>query len=162
MAIEREIRFRVTNGEPPAGGRRIVQAYVLRGRLTARVRVDEEKGARVTVKWPAREGRHEFDWPFPDALARAVVKLPLPVVEKTRCCEGRLEIDRVSWPPGVVLVELELEPGEGPDLRDPAARQAFMEGHRPAWVRAWRDVTDDPDYTNARLARRRDGRGTVG
>lgn len=156
MAIEREIRFRVTEGEPPAGGRHIVQAYVLRGRVTARVRIDEQKGARVTVKWPAREGRHEFEWPLPDALARALVKLPLPIVEKTRCCDGRLEVDRLSWPPGVVLVELELGPGEGPDLRDAAARQAFMEAHRPAWVRAWRDVTDDPDSTNARLARRRE------
>ncbi len=155
MAIEREIRFRVTEGDPPAGGRSIVQAYVLRGRVTARVRVDEEKGARLTLKWPAAEGRHEFEWSLPESLARAVVRLPLPVVAKTRLCEGRLEIDRLSWPQAIVLVELELQADEGPDLRDAAARQAFMEAHRPHWVRAWRDVTDDPDYTNARLARRR-------
>ena len=161
MAIERELRFLVTDGEPPAGGRRIVQAYVLRGRLTARVRVDEEKGACLTVKWPAREGRHELEWRVREALARAVLRLPLPIVEKTRCCAGRLEIDRISWPPGVVLVELELEAGEGPDLRDACARQAFMEAHRPPWVRAWRDVTDDPEYTNARLARRRAARPTI-
>jgi hypothetical protein len=49
---------------------------------------------------------------------------------------------------------LELADGEGPDLRDAPARVAFMEAHRPAWVRAWYDVTDDPAYTNARLARR--------
>ena len=40
-------------------------------------------------------------------------------------------------------------------LASAAARARFMEAHRPAWVRAWRDVTDDPGYTNARLARRR-------
>jgi len=68
---------------------------------------------------------------------------------------GRLEIDVLGWPPGIVLIELELAPGEGPDLRDAAARARFMEAHRPAWVRGWRDVTDDPAYTNARLARRR-------
>jgi CYTH domain-containing protein len=155
MAVEREIRFLVTDGEPPAGGRRIVQAYLLRGRTTARIRLDEEQGARLTVKWPATEGRHEFEWPLPEALARAVLRLPLPLVEKTRRWDGRLEVDRLAWPAGVVLAELELAAGEGPDLRDPAARQVFMAAHRPAWVRAWHDVTDDPAYTNARLARRR-------
>lgn len=160
MAIEREIRFRVTDGEPPAGGRRIVQAYVLRGRLTARVRVDEEKGAGLTVKWPAVEGRHEYEWPLPASLARAILRLPLPLVEKTRLCTGRLEVDCVSWPQPIVLVELELRAEEGPDLRDPAARQAFMEAHRPPWVRAWHDVTEDPAYTNARLARRRGPRSS--
>ncbi len=162
MAIERELRFLVTGGEPPAGGRHIAQAYLLRGRMTARVRVDEEKGARLTVKWPAREGRHELEWRLPAFLARALLRLPLPIVEKTRCCAGRLEIDRLSWPPGIVLVELELDAGEGPDLRDAAARQAFMAAHRPPWVRSWRDVTDTPTYTNARLARRREVRRDAG
>ncbi len=162
MAIERELRFLVTDGKPPEAGRHIVQAYLLRGRTTVRVRVDEEKGARMTVKWPAREGRHEFEWRLPGSLARAVLRLPLPIVEKTRLCEGRLEIDRLSWPAGFVLVELELEVGEGPDLHDLAARQAFMAAHRPSWVHAWRDVTDDPDYTNARLARRREVGGSGG
>jgi len=162
MTIEREIRFLVTEGEPPAGGRHIVQVYLLRGRLSARVRVDEERGARLTLKWPAGDGRREFEWRLPEALARAVVRLPLPVVEKTRRCEGRLEVDRTSWPPGIVLVELELDTGEGPDLRDAVARQAFMEAHRPPWVRAWYDVTEDPAYTNARLARRREAGVTAG
>ena len=158
MAIEREIRFRVTEGEPPAGGRRLLQGYLLRGRATARVRVAEGRGAWLTVKLPAAEGRHEFEWPLPAPLAHALLRLPLPLVEKTRLCEGRLEVDRLLWPPGLVLVELELAAGEGPDLRDATARQRFMEQHRPAWVRAWHDVTDDPDYTNARLARRRAAR----
>ncbi|MCL4685130.1 hypothetical protein KJ059_10305 [Myxococcota bacterium] len=155
MAVEREIRFLVTDGEPPAGGRRIVQVYLLRGRTTVRIRLDGERGSRLTVKWPAPEGRHEFEWPLPEALARAAVRLPLPLVDKTRRCEGRLEVDRLTWPPGSALIELELAAGEGPDLRDPAGRQACMAVHRPPWVRAWRDVTDDPAYTNAQLARRR-------
>jgi len=155
MALEREIRFRVTDGDPPAGGRRMEQAYLLRGRATARVRVGEEKGARFNVKLPAAEGRHEFQWPLPERLARALLRLPLPRIEKTRRREGRLEVDHLSWPEDIVLVELELRDGEGPDLRDVEARRRFMETHRPAWVRAWHDVTDDPAYTNARLARRR-------
>lgn len=155
MAREREIRFRVTDGDPPAGGRRLVQGYLLRGPITARVRIAEGKPARFNVKLPAAEGRHEFEWRLPEALARALLRLPLPRVEKHRRREGRLEVDRVDWPADLVLVELELRDGEGPDLRDVVARRRFMEAHRPAWVRAWHDVTDDPDYTNARLARRR-------
>lgn len=131
------------------------QAYLLRGRITARVRNTRGKGAKAGVKLPFRDGRLEWEWRLPEALARAVLALPLPRVVKTRSREGRLEVDILGWPAGIVLVELELAPGEGPDLRDAAARARFMEAHRPAWVRAWRDVTDDPDYTNARLARRR-------
>jgi CYTH domain-containing protein len=155
VAIEREIRFRVTDGTPPPGGVAMVQGYLLRGAVTARVRVANGKPARVTVKAPYRDGRLEWEWSVPDAVARALLALPLPRVEKTRRPEGRLDVDTLAWPPGIVLVELELEPGEGPDLRDVAARRALMESHRPVWVRAWTDVTDDPDYTNARLARRR-------
>ncbi|RIL05180.1 MAG: hypothetical protein DCC71_11370 [Proteobacteria bacterium] len=147
----------MTDGEPPAGGVPMAQAYLLRGPVTARVRVAEGRGARMTVKAPApgRDGRREWEWRVPETLARALLRLPLPCVVKTRREEGRLEVDRLEWPPDIVLVELELAPGEGPDLRDAAARAAFMESHRPAWVRAWHDVTDDPDYTNARLAKRR-------
>lgn len=155
MAREREIRFRVTDGDPPAGGRRLEQAYLLRGPVTARVRVGEEPGALFNVKLPAAEGRHEFEWRLPGRLARALLRLPLPRVEKLRRREGRLEVDRLLWPEEIVLVELELREGEGPDLRDVAARHRFIEAHRPPWVRAWHDVTDDPAYTNARLARRR-------
>jgi CYTH domain-containing protein len=155
MSLEREIRFRVTDGEPPAGGRRLEQAYLLRGPITARVRIAEGKPARCNVKLPAAEGRHEFEWRLPERIARALLRLPLPRVEKQRRREGRLEVDRLTWPVDVVLVELELRDGEGPDLRDVEARRRFMEAHRPPWVRAWHDVTDDPAYTNARLARRR-------
>jgi CYTH domain-containing protein len=154
MAIEREIRFRVTEGAPSAGGVPMEQVYLLRGRVTLRVRVAAGKGARMTLKAPYRDGRWESEWRVPAIVARALLHLPLPCVRKTRRREGRLEVDTLVWPPGIVLVELELATGEGPDLRDAAARAAFMEAHRPAWVRAWHDVTDDPAYTNAWLARR--------
>lgn len=155
MGLEREIRFRVSDGDPPAGGARMVQGYLLRGRLTARVRLTEGVGARLTVKVPAGDGRREWEWWLPEPLARALLRLPLPSVVKMRQRQGRLEVDRLEWPAAIVLIELELAPHEGPDLRDAAARARFMEAHRPPWVRAWSDVTDDPDYTNARLARRR-------
>jgi CYTH domain-containing protein len=155
LGVEREIRFRVTEGTPPAGGVAMEQVYLLRGRVTARVRRAEGRPARFTLKAPCGDGRFEWELPVPGALARALLRLPLPRVAKHRRREGRLEVDQLDWPPGLVLVELELAPGEGPSLRDVAARARFMEAHRPAWVRAWHDVTDDPAYTNARLARRR-------
>ena len=133
----------------------MLQGYLLRGRLTARVRLADGEGARVTVKAPYRDGRLEWEWRVPEAAARALLALPLACVVKRRRREGRLEVDVLEWPPGIVLVELELAPGEGPDLRAAAARIALMETQRPAWVRAWHDVTDDPAYTNAQLARRR-------
>jgi CYTH domain-containing protein len=117
------------------------------------VRIAEGKAARMTVKAPRGDGRWEWEWRVPEAVARALLRLPLPCVRKTRLREGRLEVDTLSWPPAIVLVELELGAGEGPDLRDAPARAAFMEAQRPAWVRAWHDVTDDPAFTNARLAR---------
>lgn len=162
MAVEREIRFRVTEGEPPPDGVAMVQAYLLRARVTARVRLVSGGRASATLKLPRAEGRTEWECRIPVGLARALLRLPLPRVEKTRRREGRLDVDRLEWPVGIVLVELELAPGEGPDLRDVAARARTMEAHRPSWVRAWHDVTDDPDYTNARLARRRPRRPRAG
>ncbi len=155
MAVEREIRFRVLRGEPPAGGRRIVQGYLLRGPVTLRVRLVDGGDASLTLKLPRAEGRTEWECRLPPRWARILLALPLPRVEKTRAREGPLEVDRLSWPEPIVLCEWELAPGEGPDLRDVEARRRWMETRRPSWAEAWEDVTDDPDYTNARLARAR-------
>lgn len=155
MAIEREIRFRVSEGEPHVEGRPHVQAYLLRGKVTLRVRLLAGGPARLTLKAPRSEGRFEWECAIPVPLARALLALPLPRVEKTRHREGELEVDRVAWPERMVLVECELAKGAGPDLRDATARRAWMEARRPDWVVAWEDVTDDPRFTNARLARRR-------
>ena len=135
------------------------QAYLLRGRVTARVRVAEGKGARMTVKAPRGDGRYEWEWRVPESVARALLRLAASLRAQDAASRGTSRSGLASsGRPAIVLVELELDAGEGPDLRDAAARVAFMEAHRPAWVRAWHDVTDDPDYTNARLravARRR-------
>lgn len=155
MGVEREIRFLVTEGEPPAGGRRLVQAYLLRGRATLRVRLVDGREARATLKLPRAEGRWEWELGVPAVLVRWLLALPLPRVEKTRLVLGELEVDRLSWPEPLLLCECELAPGTGPDLRDVEARQRWMEARRPGWVRAWHDVTDDRRFTNARLARRR-------
>ena len=155
MATEREIRFLVTEGTPPRRGREMVQGYLLRGRLTARVRLIDGCEGWLALKAPRYEGRREWECRVPVRLARWLLALPLPRVEKLRAADGDLEIDQYSWPPGLVVVECELDAGAGPDLRDRDACSAWMEARRPAWVKTWRDVTSDPSMTAARLARRR-------
>jgi CYTH domain-containing protein len=154
VGVEREIRFVVTEGEAPRGGRAIEQGYLLRRPASLRVRLIDDSHARVTLKLPRSEGRFEWEVPIPASLARVLLALPLPRVAKHRRLEGRLEVDSYRWPRPLIICECELEAGEGPDLRDAAARSRFMEEHRPEWVRAWKDVTDDPTMTAASLARR--------
>jgi len=153
MAIEREIRFRVTEGQPPKHrGRELRQLYLLRYPATLRVRLPVAGGATLTLKWPRDEGSYEWEYGFPVALARWLFRLPLPRVEKVRFEEGELEVDVFSWPRSLVLIECELPPEGGPRLGDVQARVAWMERRRPAWVRAWEDVTGNPAYANAELA----------
>ena len=74
MGIEREIRFLVTDGEPPPHtGRKLEQAYLLRFPATLRVRLVEGQGARLTLKWPRREGNHEWEIALPLRLAKALL-----------------------------------------------------------------------------------------
>jgi CYTH domain-containing protein len=155
VAVEREIRFLVTEGTPPRGGREMVQGYLLRGRLSARVRLIDGHEAWLTLKVPGREGRREWERRVPVWLARWLLAFRLPQVEKLRAVDGDLEIDQYTWPPGLVVVECELSEGAGPPLRDREACSAWMEARRPGWVKAWRDVTSDPSMTAAKLARRR-------
>ena len=155
MAIEREIRFLVIEGTPPGRGREMVQGYLLRGRLSARVRLIDGHEGWLAFKLPGREGRLEWERRVPVWLARWLLNLPLPRVEKRRAVDGDLEIDQYSWPRGLVVVECELDEGAGPKLGDRDACRAWMEARRPGWVKAWRDVTSDHSMTAARLARRK-------
>jgi CYTH domain-containing protein len=155
VAVEREIRFLVSAGTPPRSGREIVQGYLLRGRLSLRVRLIEGREGWLALKVPADGGRREWEHRVPVWLARGLLALPLPRVEKIRAVHGDLEIDQYSWPPGLVVVECELDEGTGPDLRDRDACSAWMESRRPGWVKAWCDVTSDPSMTAAKLARRK-------
>lgn len=154
MAIEREIRFRVTEGHPPEReGRKLRQLYLLRYPATLRVRLPVSGLATLTLKWPREEGSYEWECGLPVILARWLFRLPLPRVEKVRFEEGDLEVDVFSWPRSLVLIECELPAEGGPRLADAQARAAWMERRRPAWVHAWEDVTGNPEYANAELAR---------
>jgi len=153
VAIEREIRFRVTEGQPPShGGLGLRQLYLMRYPATLRVRLPVAGRATLTLKWPREEGSYEWECGFPVALARWLFLLPLPRVEKVRFEERDLEVDVFSWPRSLVLIECELPPEGGPRLGDVQARAAWMERRRPPWVRAWEDVTGKPEYANAELA----------
>jgi CYTH domain-containing protein len=155
VGIEREIRYVVTEGTPPAGGEPLVQAFLLRRPVALRVRV--LGGARAVVTLKAKRGAANLEWerPFPLALARAVLRGRFPRIEKTRLRDGDLEIDVFAWPGPLVVVECELPANAPIDLEDPAARAAWMASRRPAWVRAWHDVTGDRSLSNAALAKPR-------
>jgi CYTH domain-containing protein len=155
MSIEREIRFLVTDGDPPDGGERIEQAYLLRA-PPVRVRLRDGRRAALTLKAKAGAlARFEWEREIPVPWARRAVALGFPRVEKRRVRDGDLEIDVFSWPRPLVIVECELEASDAAVLDDPARRSAWMEARRPPWVRAWRDVTDERGWSNAALARRR-------
>ncbi len=151
MGLEREIRFLVTDGRPAAPGRSIVQIYLWR-RPALRVRLVDDREARLNLKVARGLADREWELPVPAFVARMLARLPLPRVEKTRCVEGRLEIDCYQWPRELVVVECELGADETLDLDDPAARSRWMEARRPAWVGAWRDVSEERTLRAASLA----------
>jgi CYTH domain-containing protein len=147
VAVEIERRFRV-EGRPWEGcpSERIVQAYVAveEGRA---VRVRRRgAGATLTIKGPPQgTSRAEFEIPIAPELADEIATaLALPGrISKTRYLREHgghtWEIDVFDAPnDGLVIAEVELAAeGEVVDL--------------PAWVRG--EVTDDPRFTNAWLAR---------
>ncbi len=151
VATEREIRFVVTEGEPPAGGTSVVQAYLLR-KPALRVRLTGRRRGTSTLKFPRANGDLEFEFPVPAWGVRRLLRLPLPRVEKTRLVDGELEIDVYSWPRKLVVVECELGEDATFDLRDAEARGAWMAARRPAWVIAWHDVTHDRSLSASALA----------
>lgn len=149
-AVEIERKFLVrAEALPPLGrGERLSQAY-LGFEPTVRVRLGEEKGAEtawLTVKGPGLRSRREVETELEPAAARALLELRAPgtaVVVKTRhrlVWAGRTwELDLFEGElAGLALAEVEL-----PDAQAPV--------ERPPWAGA--EVTDDPRYQNANLAR---------
>src|SRR5512134_1367255 len=151
MAREIERKFLVADDRWRDGARgvRYRQGYLSAGEragCTVRVRVAGER-AFLTIKSPAAAGaRDEYEYPIPVADAEEMLsKLAAGgIVEKTRHrvpFAGRTwEVDEFAGENApLVLAEVELERiGELVAL--------------PPWV--GREVTDDPNYTNAALAQR--------
>jgi CYTH domain-containing protein len=128
-------------------GARMAQGY-LGFEPTVRVRTEDgPAGAKayLTIKGDGLVGRDEFEYPIPRDHAKALLKLAnASVVSKTRyripAGSGLdWEIDVFEGDnEGLIVAELEV----------PAVDHAF---ERPDWVAE--DVTRDPAYKNAALAR---------
>lgn len=150
MGIEIERKFLVKNDSWRGSVEcewRILQGYLATtGTLTVRVRLKEDS-AWLTLKGPPRGlVRSEFEYPIPAEDAEAMLRelVILPVIEKVRY---RVPHSLHYWDldvftgdnAGLVLAEIELtREHESFDL--------------PGW--AGIEVTGDPQYSNANLARR--------
>ncbi|GAB0150075.1 MULTISPECIES: CYTH domain-containing protein [Marichromatium] len=149
MAIEIERKFLVRDAgwrEAVSRSTRMVQGYlVAEPGLTLRVRIAGEQ-AFLTLKGASRGiARAEYEYPVPVADAEAMLRdlACTALVEKVRhlvTVAGRVwEVDEFAGAnAGLVLAELELED----------ERAVFV---RPDWL--GEEVSDDPRYFNARLAR---------
>lgn len=148
MGIEIERRFLVDSVALPKRlprGRRLVQGYLSFGPLV-RVRTVRPLGrgrprAFLTIKSGGTRVRAEFEYAIPHEDGRALLVLCGDrVLQKVRMCIGRWELDRYEERhTGLWLAEVELTRPDEP-LPDPL----------PPWL--GREVTDDPRYTNSRLA----------
>ena len=149
MPIEVERRFLVLPRflpRPLPDGLRIVQGYLSFHPLVRVRLVRGGAGGRprgyLTVKGRGLRVRQEFEYRIPPAHARALLKLcGRMVLEKIRFRLGPWELDRyLERLTGLWLAEVELR-----------RRDAPLPRTLPPWL--GREVTADPRYTNARLAR---------
>lgn len=155
MGIEIERKFLVQGDDWRAhavDAQRIRQAYLcVDSPASVRVRIVNEGSAKLTVKAESNPvtgvlSRAEFEYavPLDDALAMLDLRVG-GIVEKVRHSvpaeNGRTwEVDEFSGPlAGLVLAEIELS-------------REDEEIALPGWID--REVTDDPRYANAALARR--------
>lgn len=148
MGIEIERRFLVDDKALPKRlprGERLVQGYLSFGPLV-RVRTVEPLGrgrkhGLLTIKGQGTRVRPEFEYRIPHTDAGVLLGMcGERVLQKVRMRIGRWELDRYEKRhTGLWLAEMELtHPDEA--LPDPL----------PKW--ASREVTEDPRYTNSRLA----------
>ena len=147
MALEIERKYLVVNDKPFAVSETLMkQAYLLASPdLSIRVRVAGEQ-AFLTIKG-ATEGitRSEFEYPIPVADAEQMLTglVQGSVIDKVRfrvrCGEHIWDLDQFHGDnQGLVVAEIELASED----------EAF---ERPDWV--GQEVSDDPRYYNASLAR---------
>jgi CYTH domain-containing protein len=142
MGVEIERKFLVKRERLPAELPEpddLEQGYLstdpaVRVRIVARP--DGTRYAELTIKGKGLLTRAEFNYPIPPADAEALLRLCRTGLRKLRRRLGRFELDhfrdRDLW-----LAEIE--------LRD--AAESF---ERPPWL--GEEVTEDPTYSNSRLA----------
>lgn len=147
MGTEIERKFLVKKDALPPDlpqGDELEQGYLsteptVRVRLVARP--DGTRHAELTIKGKGLLTRAEFNYPIPPADAEALLRLCKLSLRKTRRRLGRFELDhfrqRDLW-----LAEVELS----------SESERF---DQPSWLGD--EVTQDPAYTNSRLATPRSG-----
>ena len=144
MGVEIERKFLVQTALLPAlpAGDELVQGY-LSTDPTVRVRLVSRPGGsehgELTIKGRGLLTRAEFNYPVPPADARALLALCSTSLRKLRRRLGRWELDHFP-DHGLWLAEIELA-SEGEEFA------------RPPWL--GEEVTEDPQYSNSRLARPR-------
>jgi adenylate cyclase len=144
MGVEIERKFLVLKAALPElpQGDELEQGYLsidpaVRVRLVARP--DGTRHAALTIKGKGLLTRAEFEYPIPAADAEAMLRLCIRSLRKVRRSIGPFVLDhfkdRDLW-----LAEIELRSED----------EAF---ERPAWL--GEEVTQDPRYSNTRLAEER-------
>jgi adenylate cyclase len=145
--IERKFLVRDKSWRASAGtALSIRQGYLIRNEsMTVRVRIIDQVRAKLTIKTPASNSRRlEFEYEIPLADAAALIALrESRLVEKLRYklpwCGLVWDIDVFQGEnQGLVIAEIEL----------PHENEVF---EKPYWL--GRDVTADPRYSNANLAK---------
>ena len=106
----------------------------VRVRLVARP--DGTRHAELTIKGKGLLTRAEFNYPIPAADAEALLRLCTRSLRKIRRRLGRWELDHFKSS-GLWLAEIELTREDEPF-------------DRPQWL--GEEVTEDPAYSNSRLA----------
>lgn len=157
VEIERKFRLRAAPSaeilaEHGAVPRRLEQVYLSEPPKGRRIRRIEHVDGRVEHRLTRKERLRAFAFHEEeeriDAARYESLKLQADLgrrpIRKIRHVvpngDQLLEIDVFETPPGLVLVEVELE-------HDDEAVEL------PDWLGEWREVTDDPAYLNANLAR---------
>jgi adenylate cyclase len=157
VEIERKFRLRaapsaMTLAAHGAVPQRLEQVYLAEPPEGRRVRRIEHADGRVEHRLTRKErlrafAFHEEEQRIDPARYEALLLRADPdrrPVRKVRHVVPHgvqvLEIDVFTWPPGLVLLEVELEHDDEPV-------------EVPDWLGEWREVTEDPRYLNANLAR---------
>ena len=151
MSIERERKFLVDPSKLPSlpTGRVITAGYFTKEEVAIRVTIRGDGVQKICFKSPGGLERQEFEYKIPADDASALMKLAPTNLTKMRYDLDGWEIDEfLSIPPVFILkgamgrlwmAEYEEAPNK-PLLMDPL----------PAW--AWKEVTDNPAYSNQHLA----------
>jgi adenylate cyclase len=145
MPVEIERKFLVKKERLPTelpDGNDLEQGYLCT-EPTVRVRLvvgpDGTRHAELTIKGKGLLSRAEFNYPIPAEDAEALLRMCSRTLRKVRRRVGRFDLDhfrgRDLW-----LAEIELQ----------SERESF---DRPAWLGD--EVTQDPAYSNSRLATQR-------